>query len=111
MGEEFYLAGGLEEGFLYQVLLRFAFVRRLLFIGLLQLFHQVTVPVAMQPWPAAVLTQFGGNVAPVHVEACVNKKARKTTADNAKDKQYGCDPVLHACKGITVFIIYNIHTN
>lgn len=87
MGEEFYLAWGLEIGFLYQVLLRFTFVRGLFFIGLLQLFHQVTMPVAMQPWTAAVLAKFGGNVIPVKLEACVDKKARKTTADNAKDKQ------------------------
>jgi hypothetical protein len=45
------------------------------------------MPVAMQPWTAAVLAKFGGNVIPVKFEACVDKKARKTTADNAKDKQ------------------------
>ena len=72
--------------FLYQVLLRLAFSAVLFFFSLFYLFHQVAFTVAMQPGFVAVLAKFTGNVAPVHFETCVDKKARKTAADNSEDE-------------------------
>jgi len=74
----------LAISFLYQVLLRLAFSAVLFFFSLFYLFHQVTFAVAMQPGPGAVLAKFAGNIAPVHFETCVDKKARKTAADNSE---------------------------
>jgi hypothetical protein len=98
MGEEFDLACAFEESILYQALLCFALISGLLVFGLLQFFHQVTFAVAMQPGLIAVLAKFGGDVIPVQLEAGIDKKARKTTAYDANDKQYGCNPVLHGAK-------------
>ena len=88
-GEEFYLAGVVAESFLHQVFLCFALVGGLFVFGLLQLFRQVTMPVAMQPGFVPVLAKFGGNVIPVEFEAGVHHKARNAAAYNAKNKQRG----------------------
>ena len=65
----------LAISFLYQVLLRLAFSAVLFFLRLFYLFHQVTFTVAMQPGLVAVFAKLGGNVATVHFETCVDKKA------------------------------------
>ncbi len=78
--------------------MRFALIRVLLVFGLFKFFHQVALTVAMQPWFVAVFAKFGSDVVPVQFEACIDKEARKTTAQNAKNKQYGRNPVLHAAK-------------
>jgi hypothetical protein len=97
-GEEFNLAGALAVSFLHQVLLCFALVSGLFFFGLFELFHQVTMPVAMQPGFVPVHAKLGGNVFPVEFEAGVHHKARKAAAHNAKNKQHGRYPVLHGAK-------------
>ena len=76
----------LAIGFLYQVLLRFAFSAVLFFFSLFYLFHQVALAVTMQPGFIAVFAKFSGDVAPVHFVACVDKKARKTAAGNSEDE-------------------------
>ena len=65
----------LAISFLYQVLLRLAFSAVLFFFCLFYLFHQVALTVAMQPGSVAVLAKFAGNIAPVHFETCIDKKA------------------------------------
>jgi hypothetical protein len=52
----------------------------------------------MHPGLIAVFAKLGGDVIPVQFEACIDKKARKATADNADNKQYGRNPVLHGAK-------------
>jgi len=77
---------------------RYALVGGLLFFGLLKLFHQETMAVAMQPGFTPVLAKFGGNIIPVHLKPRIHKEARKTTAYDANNKQYGRNPVLHGAK-------------
>jgi len=84
-GEEFYLAGAVAIGFLHQVFLCFALIGRLLVFRLFQLFHQVTMPVAMQPGFVPVLAKFGGNVIFVQLKTSVDKKAREAAANDADD--------------------------
>ena len=81
---ETHLRVALAISFLYQVLLRLAFSAVLFFFCLFYLFHQVAFTVTMQPGPVAVFAKFAGDVAPVHFETCVDKKARKTAADNSE---------------------------
>ena len=66
--------------------MRLAFSAVLFFFSLFYFFHQVTLTVAMQPGLIAVFAKFSGNIAPVHFETCIDKKARKTTADNSEDE-------------------------
>ena len=65
----------LAKSFLYQVLLRLAVSAVLFFFCLFYLFNQVAFTVAMQPRLVAVFAKFAGNIAPVHFETCVDKKA------------------------------------
>jgi hypothetical protein len=98
MREEFYPGRFFAENLLHQAFLCFALVSRLFFFGLFELFHQVTMPVAMQPGFVPVLAKLSNNVIPVEIEAGVHKEARKAAAYNAENKQHGCEPVLHATK-------------
>src|ERR1700744_1670739 len=75
---------------LYQVLLCFALRCVLFFFSLFDFFHQVTLTVTVQPGPVTVLTKLHSNVVFVELVPRVNKKPRKTTADDSDDEQYGC---------------------
>jgi len=94
-GVELYVRSCFAKRFLYQVLLRFPLGIVLFVLSLFDLFCQVTLTVTVQPWPVTVLTKLCGNVVFVHFEPGVNKKSRKTTANDSNDEQYSCDLVFH----------------
>ena len=108
--EEFYLHAGLKISFLQQIFLCFALIGRLLVFGCLQFFHQVAMPVTMQPGLIAVFAKLGGDIMPVKLETRINKEARKAAAYQAYDEQQRCNAVFHAAKVVltdlmAIFII------
>ena len=87
---KFHIGNVIAPRLLNQVLLRFAFRCVLFFFSLFDFFHQVTLTVAVQPWPVTVLTKLRSNIVFIELVPRVNKKPRKTTADDRNDEQYGC---------------------
>jgi hypothetical protein len=80
VGEKSNPGGMLKADLLNQVLLCFALIGRLSFLGLFELFHQVTPAIAMHPGFVPVFTKFGGDIIPVECEAGIHKVARKSAA-------------------------------
>ena len=75
-----------EEGFLEKIFLRLAPVSLLFFIGLLYLLNEIAFAITAQPWFRYVFAKVRGDVIPVHLKTCINKKPRKTTTNNGNDE-------------------------
>lgn len=69
-----------NDGNLEVIFLILALGRLFLIGSRLQLFHQITTPVTVHPWPALVYTKPLGNVLLVQIKTRLNKILRKMGA-------------------------------